>query len=158
MSDNIPWHRRNPERHRENVRRWRQNNPEKNLQINRDCLIKHREQRNAKANNKYHTNPALRLWESAKSRSKKRNLPFDISVEDIVVPDVCPAIGIPILLGQGKICDNSPSLDRIIPERGYIKGNVVVVSVLANAMKRNATIAQMRSLLIFYENLIVQET
>ena len=38
--------------------------------------------------------------------------------------------------------DNSPTLDRIIPERGYVKGNVVVISALANRIKTNANVRQ----------------
>ena len=35
--------------------------------------------------------------------------------------------------------DNSPSIDRLIPELGYIKGNVNVISLRANIIKNNAT-------------------
>ena len=35
--------------------------------------------------------------------------------------------------------DDSPSIDRLIPELGYIKGNVNVISLRANIIKNNAT-------------------
>lgn len=38
----------------------------------------------------------------------------------------------------------SPSIDKIDPKKGYVRGNVQVISMLANAMKRNATPTQLR--------------
>ena len=40
----------------------------------------------------------------------------------------------------------SPSLDRFIPEDGYIKGNVVWISGKANSMKSDASIEEVRLL------------
>ena len=47
----------------------------------------------------------------------------------------------------------SPSLDRIIPEKGYVKGNIIVVSLKANTMKNNATIEEIKNLYDFYNNI-----
>lgn len=75
----------------------------------------------------------------AKDRAKKAGQPFDIEQSDIIVPEVCPYLGIPIFKGTGKQSDNSPSLDRIRPNEGYVKGNIEVISNKANAMKYSAT-------------------
>jgi hypothetical protein len=61
-------------------------------------------------------------------------LPFNILPEDIEIPIVCPIMGVPI--SKGKY---APSVDRIIPELGYVKGNIRVISLLANQMKWNST-------------------
>lgn len=76
----------------------------------------------------------------AKQRSTNSNIPFDITYEDFDVPSVCPALGIPLTLHnkQGG-CANSPSLDRIHPEKGYTKGNVCIISKRANSIKSDAT-------------------
>jgi len=55
---------------------------------------------------------------------------------DIVIPDVCPIMGVPFNRMDKKF---SPSIDRIVPELGYIKGNIQVISTLANSMKWNST-------------------
>lgn len=89
-------------------------------------------------------NPEKALWRAAKSRAQKRGIPFDIEVIDILIPKVCPVLGLELALnfkqGGGK---NSPSLDRIVPELGYVKGNVQVLSSLANAMKSDASKEQL---------------
>ena len=79
------------------------------------------------------------MYHSAKERAKKLNLEFDINVSDIVIPELCPLLGIPFLSGEGSICDTSPTLDRILPHLGYVKENVWVISSLANRIKSNAS-------------------
>lgn len=83
-----------------------------------------------------------------------KGIPFDLSLEDIHIPDYCPALGIKIeLCSVGKPVDGSPSLDRIRPELGYVKGNVVVVSMLANTIKNKATPEEVYAVAIFYREL-----
>lgn len=50
-----------------------------------------------------------------------------------------------------KNSPNSPSLDRIVPERGYVRGNVVIVSFRANRAKSDLTIAELKQLVEFYK-------
>lgn len=86
-------------------------------------------------------NPEKFLFNNAKKRSKRDNLPFDITMEDIFVPNICPVLNIPITLGNSlEERDNSPSLDKIIPELGYVKGNIQVISFRANSLKRDGHI------------------
>jgi len=84
-----------------------------------------------------------RMLCSAKARAKKAKLPFDLKLEDVVIPEVCPLLGIPIVEGHMKgkqgPSPNSPSLDRIRPELGYVKGNLWVISHRANIIKQDAT-------------------
>lgn len=85
-------------------------------------------------------NPEKYLWKAAKKRAKEKELPFDITIEDIIIPDVCPIFGFPLMAGNILERDNSPSLDRIIPELGYVKGNIKVISFKANTLKRDGHI------------------
>lgn len=87
------------------------------------------------------------LYFGAKDRARVNNMEFSITIKDIVVPDICPALGIPLFRSKGKPTDNSPSLDRLDSSKGYIKGNVNVISMKANRMKSNATLAELESLL-----------
>lgn len=88
---------------------------------------------------------AKNLWHGAKYRSKQTGLAFDLRPEDIVIPRICPVLGIPIRVSSipHKQCDGSPSLDRREPSKGYVKGNVIVISWLANRLKSNATPTQL---------------
>jgi hypothetical protein len=90
-------------------------------------------------------NPQKRLLWAAKKRSKEQNLPFNIEESDIIIPDVCPYLNIPLISksNRGDPRTNVCSLDRIIPELGYIKGNIEVISHLANSMKSNANQQQL---------------
>lgn len=82
---------------------------------------------------------AKSLLNGAKQRAKRFGLPFNIELDDIVIPTHCPALGITLQYGIGKMHFASPTLDRIIPELGYVKGNVAVISLKANTIKNNAT-------------------
>lgn len=81
------------------------------------------------------------IYYRAKARANRDGIPFNIEISDIVVPSVCPALGIPLKRNEGGKGqgDGSPSLDRIIPELGYTKGNVQVISSRANVLKQNLT-------------------
>ena len=83
------------------------------------------------------------LFESAQTRARQKGIPFEITLNDIEVPHTCPVLGLTLEKSSGKAKSNSPSLDRIIPEDGYIKGNIQVISYKANAMKSNATVAEL---------------
>lgn len=87
---------------------------------------------------------AYHLLASARSRAKKLNLPFDLDIEFVesLVRETthCPALGLELAqsVGRGRLPE-SRSLDRFVPERGYVKGNVSLVSLRANILKRDAT-------------------
>jgi hypothetical protein len=82
----------------------------------------------------------------AKSRAKERNIPFDLKLSDITIPKVCPVLGIPIFWGD-KQSDNTPSIDRVIPEKGYVLGNCHIISMKANRLKNNATVEELKAIL-----------
>lgn len=56
-----------------------------------------------------------------------------------IAPDKCPVFGMPFV-GRGfGFSPWSPSIDKIDPKLGYVRGNIQIISMLANCMKRNAT-------------------
>lgn len=86
------------------------------------------------------------LLRSAKARAKKKNIPFNITIEDFILPEKCPLLEISLTVGYGSSQENSYSLDKIIPELGYVKGNVWVISNRANTIKNNASLSELQLL------------
>lgn len=103
---------------------------------------------------RWHTaNPGRRLLQCARSRAKEKGLEFNISLDDCTVPKTCPVLGIPLYQAKGGgPRDNSPTLDRILPNKGYIKGNVKVISSRANTIKNNATIDEVEKVLKYMKD------
>jgi hypothetical protein len=79
--------------------------------------------------------PRRRMVTAAKMRAKQMGIPFDLVWSDVVVPNVCPILGIAFKPNS----EYAASLDRIRPELGYVKGNVQIISMKANAMKNSAS-------------------
>ena len=95
------------------------------------------------------SNPEKAMIRDAKFRAKQRDIPFDLSFEDIFIPTNCPVLGIPLFRGKRGHIGNSPSLDRLVPTRGYVKGNTVVISHRANSLKGNESLAEMELVVKF---------
>jgi len=96
--------------------------------------------------------PQYLLWYRAKSNAKTRNYEFNLDVEDIIIPDKCPYLNIELITHfDGKERDEYFSIDRIDSTKGYVKGNVQVISKLANTMKNNANEEQLKT---FAENIL----
>jgi hypothetical protein len=76
-----------------------------------------------------------------KSRAKRAGADFNITPLDLQIPEVCPFTLKPFEFGgkNGSVSLQSPSVDRIKPDRGYVSGNVRVISMLANYAKSSIT-------------------
>ena len=88
------------------------------------------------------------LWSIAKSRAKRKGITFSIEPGEVVVPSVCPVLGIQL---DRSDRDHTPSLDRKIPELGYVSGNVFVISQRANRIKSDASLDELRAILRYAE-------
>ena len=89
--------------------------------------------------------PEKDMTANARARAQSEGTPFTITHEDVVILDTCPALGIPLERATGKHHDGSPTLDRIIPEKGYVPGNIAVISYRANRIKNNSTVEELRA-------------
>jgi hypothetical protein len=88
---------------------------------------------------------------AAKTRAKNKNLAYDIDANYLrsIVTETCPLLEVKLEWSTlrdngGKLLPNSPSLDRIVPEQGYTKGNVWIVSHRGNMLKSNASPEELR--------------
>lgn len=91
------------------------------------------------------------MLNNCRQRAKEKSIPFNIDKEDIVIPDVCPVLGIKLERG-GSFKGNSPSVDKFIPELGYVKGNVHVISYRANSIKTDATLEEILKIAEYMSN------
>ena len=92
-----------------------------------------------KLRQKHKLDPRQGMLSDAKKRSRQQKIPFSLTLDDIIVPTICPVLGTILMVGKGKVTPDSPSLDRLRPELGYIRGNVAVISYRANRIKNDAT-------------------
>lgn len=80
------------------------------------------------------------ILDRCKQRARRNKVECTITLDDINIPDVCPVLGFPLKRSRnGKPGFDSPSVDRINPEKGYTPDNIQVISYKANCMKNNAT-------------------
>lgn len=133
------------------MKKYREENREKRKVYQRNYEIKNKARRNAQAMESYyrlrdnHLNKLM--YRRAKARAKRRDLEFSIEPDDITIPLRCPVLNIPLGIGNENYY-NSPSLDRIDSSKGYIKGNVRVISWRANSLKKDANIDEFRHLYV----------
>ena len=87
-----------------------------------------------------------KMYHNAQYRAKKKGIPFTISMEDIVIPETCPLLGIPLVSTNNKRDPRNPSLDQIDPGKGYTPDNIQVISSRANWLKADATLQELKTL------------
>lgn len=86
------------------------------------------------------SNPAWQMIRRAKARARKKEIPFNLDVSDILpLPDTCPVFGMPLRASEFPQDPWAYSLDRIRNSGGYVRGNVAVMSYHANRLKNNGT-------------------
>lgn len=132
------WREANPDGYRRQVAR-----ESEKLKYRRQIDDAYRQATNEATREHYHKVKheyrAKFMVRTAKRRAKALGLDFNLEESDITFPEVCPILGLKLVLNEGRPCAASASLDRIDSAKGYVKGNVWVISHKANAMKSNAT-------------------
>jgi hypothetical protein len=133
------WARDNPDRVREIKKRSEAKRAERIPAQRRDRRLRHLEREKLRERRYRETHRERALLKSARRRAAKHGLEFTITEKDIVIPEVCPIRGTPFTIGTRQYRADSPSLDRIEPHRGYVPGNVWVISTRANVVKNDGT-------------------
>ncbi len=111
----------------------------------RNTVYNHRRHGREQRDRYREEHPEIQMWWSARARAACKDVPFKITKQDIlnVWTDVCPIFNhrLERFTGNGTNGSGpwSPTLDRIVPELGYVPGNIQVISNRANMMKGNAT-------------------
>lgn len=97
--------------------------------------------------------PEWYLWKNSKGRANRAGIEHTIEIEDIVIPNLCPILQIPLFCSKGQPSPNSPTLDRIDNTKGYIPGNISVISHRANSNKGSMSITDVERLLNYMKRL-----
>jgi len=101
----------------------------------------------------YRNSIKKRLLARAKDRSKRLGMYCNIDISDIIITEKCPLLEIPFEYGSTHNKWLTYSIDRIDNTKGYVKGNIQIITYLANTMKSKATIPQLRT---FAKNILLQ--
>ncbi len=95
--------------------------------------------------------PRRQMVQAAKRRALRDGLQFSLTIEDLQMPECCPVFGTPFETGQKVARPTSPSLDRLDNTKGYVPGNVWIISRRANVLKSDATIEELKTLVTALE-------
>ena len=103
---------------------------------------------------RYHHERMKTIFMKRKIYARNNNLDFNLTSEyltDIFPSDfICPVLGLKLEWGHIKNGPSNPSLDRIIPSKGYVVGNVIWMSYRANMLKNDASKEEIQKILDFF--------
>lgn len=100
---------------------------------------------------RYH-NLLAKMLTSARIRARKKNIEFTITIDDLEISEKCPVLGYVMEQNIGKPKANSPTIDRVDNTKGYIPGNVAVISYRANCLKRDSSLAELIKLVDYVKS------
>ena len=96
----------------------------------------------------------------AANKCRDQGIPFNITADDLMpAPLKCPVFGFKLDWykdGRGG-ADDSPSIDRLIPEEGYVPGNVKLISLKANRIKNDSDLSELRMVADWVEAQITEK-
>ena len=136
---------------RESQKKYRTENPDKMLEY----IVQYKA-KNPILFRAYHVLSNIRI------RSKKNNIPFDITKQNLIdmqnESDTCPCCFEPFDFNlNGPNDPHSPSVDRIIPELGYVKSNVKMICFRCNQQKNDSSIEQLEQIVRYMKKHEVAE-
>ncbi|MCJ7557242.1 MAG: hypothetical protein MUP90_10065 [Gammaproteobacteria bacterium] len=111
-----------------------------------------------------HTDYQSKMLYRAKAAARHAGREFNLEPEDIVIPSHCPVLGIELFVTiNWEVRNtwhhpNTPSLDRVDNSKGYVKGNVQVISMRANQLKSGATLEESRAITAYMERHFAERT
>ena len=92
------------------------------------------------------------LLSQAKQRAKVLGIEFNLTKQDLSLPEKCPVFGVPFNLKATRVpSPDSPTLDRADPSKGYTKENVTVICFKANSLKNNLMLHEIEKLIVYFD-------
>lgn len=130
-----------------------------------ECVECSRLRGNKRLDKKFITNK--QWWESVdrrqrfilkqRGRAKDRNIEFNLQKEDIILIENCPILGIKLdYYSSSTSADNIATIDRIDNKKGYIKGNIQIISFKANRLKNDANLAELEKIVNYLKGLKIE--
>lgn len=150
-------YRRHPARKTKANERCRlhyERNKERELARNKKYRAENDESIKKSRRKKYENNPKRYMLNSARYRARLNDLAFDLKESDITIPKQCPICSVELIIGNRVNKEKSPSLDKIIPDRGYVPNNTVVICYRCNRIKYNASPQELINMGNFYIQLM----
>jgi hypothetical protein len=95
---------------------------------------------------------AKQLLDSSRKRAKNYNMEHNLNIRDIPLVSHCPIFGMKLGYSNKSAQDNSPSIDRIDNTKGYVKGNVHIISWKANTFKSFATMNELQQIVDYFND------
>jgi hypothetical protein len=118
----------------------------KKKMITQSILLQSQRRESLENDGEYYLISPTWLLTSTKASAKKKGLEHNIELDDLKIPVLCPLLSIPLtFLLRESLKDSTACVDRIDNSKGYVKGNVWVISSLANRMKSRATLSELRT-------------
>ncbi len=86
-----------------------------------------------------------------KSNAKQAGIEWSVEFGEIEFPVNCPVLGIELDYWSDRRQDNSISFDRIDNSKGYVSGNVIIMSWRANRIKNDGTAEEHKKIYEFMQ-------
>lgn len=121
---------------------WRARNSEYDKQYYMLNVDKHKKNGSDNYRRVKDAAPWVLLYRSAKARATVKGWVFNITIDYLahIWPTHCPILGILLMCNRGgKPHDGSPSIDRTDSSKGYVVGNIAIISYKANVIKNSGT-------------------
>lgn len=149
------------------IKEWNKRNP--NYSVEHYLKNKNRYKQNVSKRYRQlkENEPWIIAFRCIRQRAKNNNIDFDLDADYIksIWTNTCPVLGIPLYSAvyksggskkdyKAKPETNSPTIDRIDPLKGYVKGNVCVMSYRANMIKNCGTLEEHKMIVDFLSRMI----
>lgn len=90
-----------------------------------------------------------RMYYEAKRRAKERGLEWEFELAEMIVPDFCPVLNLPMFFTIGKVTDNTPTIDRVDNTKGYTRDNIDIICYRANRIKNCASLDELVAITMY---------